>query len=386
MTNLDKLITKGKEISDAGLHAPKRSKGVVSVVSDVSDDEPQVTRPSRIQHSDPDDVVSVVTEHPLAGMITAEWLDQQHFPATTYAVPGIIPEGFGLLVGPPKSGKSWFVANIGLAVATGGRAIGSLPVEQRPVLYLALEDGHRRLQGRLRRIMAGEKLPKDLHIINKAKPYEVPIIITAFLEMYSDRAPLVILDTLGKVKPPQRPGSDSYSVDYAIGSSLKDMVDAVNGSTLLVVHHTRKSESGDFVDSVSGTNGIAGSADFIIVLARKRMSDEAILSVTGRDVSENEYALTTDNGLWSLDGEDLVSASSAVQKRRDTNALGDHTIEILNFVNSRAQTTPAEVTKKFGIKPNQAAVCLGRLLDAGRITKISRGVYGPALHQPTLTD
>ena len=48
------------------------------------------------------------------------WLDEQHFPPLEYAVPGIITEGMGLLVGPPKKGKSWFVGNIGLAVAAGG--------------------------------------------------------------------------------------------------------------------------------------------------------------------------------------------------------------------------------------------------------------------------
>ena len=43
--------------------------------------------------------------------------------------------------------RSELAAGLGLAVASGGTALGSLKVEQRPVLYLALEDGHRRLQG-----------------------------------------------------------------------------------------------------------------------------------------------------------------------------------------------------------------------------------------------
>ena len=50
------------------------------------------------------------------------WLDNQQFAPLEYAVPGIIPEGMGLLVAPPKKGKSWLVANIGLAVAAGGLA------------------------------------------------------------------------------------------------------------------------------------------------------------------------------------------------------------------------------------------------------------------------
>jgi hypothetical protein len=37
----------------------------------------------------------------LAGMFSGAWLDTQTFPPLEYAVPGIIPEGFGLLVSPP---------------------------------------------------------------------------------------------------------------------------------------------------------------------------------------------------------------------------------------------------------------------------------------------
>ena len=37
------------------------------------------------------------------------------------------------------------IHGVALGVAAGGYALGAIPVEQRPVLVLALEDGHRRL-------------------------------------------------------------------------------------------------------------------------------------------------------------------------------------------------------------------------------------------------
>jgi hypothetical protein len=61
----------------------------------------------------------VTEESLLTGMRDGAWLDAQEFPPHEYAVPGIIPEGFGLLVAPPKAGKSWLVAGIGLACAVG---------------------------------------------------------------------------------------------------------------------------------------------------------------------------------------------------------------------------------------------------------------------------
>lgn len=319
---------------------------------------------------------AVPEPHVLDGMVDGAWLDAQHFPPLQWSVQGIVPEGFGLIVAPPKAGKSWFVAGVGLACATGGFALGKIAVSRRPVLYMALEDGHRRLQGRFRQILGeGVPIPKDMHVIVKAQPLAVVAMISEFLDRHSDKAPLIILDTLGKVKPPKRAGEDSYTADYAVGSRLKDLVDAVSGSSLLVVHHTRKAESSDFVDAVSGTQGIAGSADFILVLARKRKSDDAVLAVTGRDVPENEYALTTSDGRWSLDGMDLTDAAATVENRQQKTTLGDRSIEILRFVESRETTTPGELAAHLDIDSKMAGTLLGRLYDAGNIEKSGRGVY-----------
>src|SRR5271163_693306 len=178
------------------------------------------------------------TGDPLAAMFTGAWLDTQVFPPLEYAVAGIIPEGFGLLVSPPKAGKSWLVCCIGLACAAGGLALGRISVDKRPVLYLALEDGQRRLQSRSRRIMCGQPIPAGIHFITKAKPAGVIPMITEFLQRHGDDKPLVIVDTLGKVKPPRPAGADPYQWDYAIGGRLKDTIDTIPGATLLVVHHT----------------------------------------------------------------------------------------------------------------------------------------------------
>jgi RecA-family ATPase len=300
------------------------------------------------------------------------WLDAQSFPPLEYAVPGIIPEGFGLLVAPPKAGKSWFVGCIGLACSSGGLALGKLQVAKRPTLYLALEDGHRRLQHRFRHIMSGQPIPTDIHVITQAHSHQIIGMVEEFTAEHEKA--LVVLDTLGKVKPPRPAGSDPYQMDYAIGSQLKSVIDAAPGASLLVVHHSRKAESVDFVDAVSGTQGIAGSADFILVLSRKRHSDEAVLSVTGRDINEAEFALRSDNGLWLLDGEDLPSAARTAVTRKEQTQLGDRALEVLALVNRRNETRAADLTE-LGIDQEQGRVYLNRLADSDRIVKVSRGLY-----------
>jgi hypothetical protein len=92
---------------------------------------------------------------------TAADLMALELPPMRWAVPGVVPEGVTLLAGKPKVGKSWFTLGHGVATAAGGVALGTKPVEQGEVLYLALEDNRRRLQGRLAKILAGGATPRS---------------------------------------------------------------------------------------------------------------------------------------------------------------------------------------------------------------------------------
>jgi RecA-family ATPase len=62
-----------------------------------------------------------------------------------------MPAGFVIIAGPPKLGKSLLVLDWLLAGAIGGAALGKVRVgAARDMLYLALEDGDRRLRARAR--------------------------------------------------------------------------------------------------------------------------------------------------------------------------------------------------------------------------------------------
>lgn len=312
----------------------------------------------------------------LVDVITAAELHHKEFPELVQFVPGIVVEGFGIVAGPPKLGKSWWVLDIALAVAAGGRAFGKIPVEQRDVLLLALEDSPRRLQSRIRAVYGRETPPHRLHLLTKVPPGLLIPVITAWLQAHPGG--LVILDTLGRARQQRRRGDDAYLADYQAGVALKNIVDAFPGSALLGVHHTRKASSDDFVDDLSGTLGLAGSADYVLVLRRPRNSNEATLQVTGRDAPEGEYAFTVTEGAWTLAGSGLAEAAAQVKTRRDTKRLGDRALEVLAVVNDRApsnHTRAADVAKQLGIENDQARVYLNRLAEADRITKVSTGVY-----------
>jgi hypothetical protein len=308
----------------------------------------------------------------LAGLRDGAWLDAQNFPPLAYAVPGVIPEGLALLVGPPKIGKSWLVLAVDLAAATGGKAFG-ITIPKRPALYLALEDSDRRLQDRCRKLLGGDPIPPEFEYLVRV---EGPVIdtITAWLDRHHDVLPLVILDTLGKVMPPAMQGESSYGRDYRVGTTLKRIADQHPGMTLLVNHHDRKAAAEDFVDSVSGTHGLAGAADTVIVLTRSRHETGGLLRVTGRDVAEGEYALRfVDGSTWDLDGANLEEAAARAREARLSGGVGDRSAEIIAYVAANPPSVRAgEVEEKFG---QDARRYLKRLADSGRLRRLSRGLY-----------
>ena len=308
----------------------------------------------------------------------AQWLMGQVFPPTAYVVPGIIPEGMTLLVAAPKIGKSWMVLGLGVELSNGGNAFGSIPVgNPRPVLYLALEDGKRRLQDRLVRLNPSE-VSHRLEFMTDIPNGQVIATISEFMTEHAGLDPVCILDTLGKVMPPAGNGSQ-YGHDYSVLSALKATADAVPGSSLIIVHHTRKGEGGDFLDAVSGTQGIAGAADTVLVLKRERHEMRATLQVTSRDAAEGEYSLTlSDSCVWTLDGGCLATAATTARTVKLTSGVGDRMAEVIEKVTAFPKgISPHDIGVLLSMDDKTAQVYLARAYEAERLTKLKRGLYAP---------
>src|SRR6516165_4461609 len=89
---------------------------------------------------------------------TAKELKTRVFPPVTFIVPGLIPsEGVTLICAKPKVGKSWFLLDTCLSTTAQG-----------DVLYLALEDGPRRLQDRTAKLLTFlSEWPENLTLATK---------------------------------------------------------------------------------------------------------------------------------------------------------------------------------------------------------------------------
>lgn len=214
------------------------------------------------------------------------------YPARTPIVDNFLYGGTYLFVGAPKVGKSFFMGQLAYHVAMG-IPLWEYPVRKGTVLYLALEDDYARLQRRLSG-MFGVESTDNLFFATQAKTLNdgLDLQLELFLKEHTD-ARLIIIDTLQKVR---EVGGDrySYSSDYEIVTKLKAFSDKY-GVCVLVVHHTRKLESEDSFDMISGTTGLLGAADGAFIMHKKKRTENiAVMDIVGRDQPDQELTIEFD--------------------------------------------------------------------------------------------
>lgn len=321
----------------------------------------------------------------LANIKNGSWLNAQTFAPLEFAIPELVPEGLSVLAGPPKAGKSVIMLQFGLEAALGGEIFG-MEVGRHRVLYLALEDGHRRMQQRCRELMNGDDIPDWFDYIIEVDPGKLIATVRAYIKEYKKHKPLVMVDTLGKVLTGSKNGESDYDRDYRVVSDLKRQADDYQGSSVLASRHTKKGKSEDWVDMISGTNAITGAADTILALKRTRGTHEGTLHVTGRDLDDNEYALSIDRPRgWALDGGDLLEAAGNAVKSKS--ALGAASLAVMEFVDDHPFGVNArQVSDECGMTPKEANTQLTNLYNSGRINRISKGLYGPYQKQRVSKD
>mgnify|MGYP001022445938 CR=1 FL=1 len=228
-------------------------------------------------------------------------LYEQVYPGRPPVVDGLLYAGTYLFVGAPKVGKSFLMAQLAYHVSMG-LSLWGYEVRQGTVLYLALEDNHRRLQERLYR-MFGVESTGNLFFAIGAKQLGGGLEeqLKGFVREHTDTR-LIIIDTLQKIR---EAGAEKYSYanDYGVVGTLKRLADDC-GICLLLVHHTRKQQADDKFDMISGTNGLLGAADGAFLLQKEKRTDgSAILDVAGRDQQDQRMYLTKDKErlVWELE-------------------------------------------------------------------------------------
>jgi DNA-binding transcriptional ArsR family regulator len=316
----------------------------------------------------------MITEATPAGLpeipkgINAVDLMKLEIPPLRFIISKILPVGLTMFAGKPKIGKSFLMFNLAISAASGGKALGSIQVDKIKVTYLALEDGNRRLKDRLEKIINGDNVPKNLEFFTKwQKLNEGGLIDLDNYLKYSPDTKLIIIDTLAKVRSQSKSKNPNvYYEDSDVIGELKKIADKYEVA-IVIVHHTRKAIAEDIFDTVSGSTGLTGAADTSLILHKNRNNPDATLSITGRDIEEQELALTFDQDIftWRLLG---TAAEFKMSNERH---------EILQVLkNSKESLKPSEISKSLNNKNvNVISKHIAELLKDNLISKAEYGKY-----------
>jgi hypothetical protein len=298
---------------------------------------------------------------------TADSLRLQQLPTLNRICGDIIVEGLTLLAARPKIGKTWLALDIAIGVDRGGYCLGDIKCEPGNVLFLALEDNKRRMQRRLTRLLGVNKTEwprfSCAHSWPRADQGGVDHIRDWIAKAEKPR--LVVIDVLARFRKMVGPGKQSYEADYEAIAGLQKIA-SDTGVAILVIHHTRKGEADDSIDAVSGTLGLAGAADAILVIDRK--SDGGVrLYGRSRDVDEIDKAMefNRETCRWTILGENAdVSRSHEQQEVLDALDIGPKALKDIAIIVGK----PAKGVFKL----------LERMARKGEVTRTERGIYARA--------
>jgi hypothetical protein len=287
------------------------------------------------------------------------------YPPLRAIVEGYLYEGFTVLAGRQKLGKTWLAIDWATAIATGGVAMGSIPCEQGDVLYIDMENGPRRIQGRIKTLFPyGRELPNltRLEWVTEAPQLDQGFIEE--LERWRTSVPdprLVTIDVLQRIKPAGSMARNSYENDYSAWAPLQRWV-TENRVAVLGLHHTKKGGADDPLEALSGSNGLSACADTTIVLDQDQ--NGRTLYVRGRDVEERETAVIFTGGLWSILGE-----------ASDVRRSDERSIILETLTDNREPMTPTELAAALGKHTNNIKQLLFKMSKVGELHRLGKGQY-----------
>ena len=290
-------------------------------------------------------------------LIDAETLYYKPIEHPKLLIDGILSDGLAIMAGDSKIGKSWMVLWLCLQISKG-ELVWSFPTRKTDVVYLALEDREWRVQQRMQELT--DMPPENLRFGFSCGQIgaELEGQIEAVLKEYPSTG-LIFIDTLQMVRDNVSAKVNAYAQDYKDMSALKKIADR-HGICIFLVHHTRKDrDSGNIFNDMTGSTGIMGVADTVMILRRdERFGENATLSITGRDVEERKLKMQMRGVRWEITEE--LSAADLRKER-----IPDFVYQVADFLfeHSKFAGTASELLAVVGnteLKPNIASKYLTR--------------------------
>jgi len=187
-----------------------------------------------------------------------------------------------------------------------------------------------------------------------------------YLDEHSDTR-LVVIDIFKRVAKTKKGKGSTYEEDYESIQPIQELATRRKVS-FIVVHHNRKAAAVDPIDMVSGTFGLTGGVDSVIVIQkvnRGEIYDESKFSFVGRDIDDRELAMQFNktSHMWSLLGE------------ADIHFMGEEREKIYGYLLDKGSMSPSKIAKSLVKPPTTVKTLLSRMLRDGVVEKDSKGKY-----------
>jgi hypothetical protein len=289
------------------------------------------------------------------------------FRETPDILAGVVPVGVTLISAAPKVGKTRLLTQFSVAAVRGTPFLGR-DVTPTKVLTLALEDGARRYRKSLDQLVWDNPPSRDqLRIRTTSKRLDEGGItaIEQHLDLYPE-CRLVIIDVLERVRPRGR-GTNAYRLDYEALAPLQRMANLRQIAIVVVHHANQRSEVSDVFEKVSGTSGLIGVVDSLLLLQRRRGDDVGMLAVSGREVEDQEIALGFTNGWWGPAPEDMPAGLLAESKEVRTLWL---------WLAEEGPASTEALAKEYGRTENTTQKLLHRLEERELVDSLGKTAPG----------
>ena len=301
-------------------------------------------------------VYYVPTQYDLKEVPTIEngaALIEEEFPPIEFLVDGLIARGMLTLIGGrPKSGKSWFVLQMAMCIDSG------LPFLDRPtkrcrILYLALEDGRRRINQRMKTL---NWKPSNIDFMFSIAPLSTGESYPGMeqLEKLIPYYDIIIIDTLIATLN----GSTNENDNVQMGNVLNGLASLAHDNDVAIelIHHTGKAKKDDPFDSFRGASAIRGAYDLGMILDRTVDEKEAMLHIESRDFEVSDMTLELVGGSVGWKSLGGVAEIHAIRAGRKTLQVFD---EYGDGLTTQQYADFSEVSKQAATKSLKTAELKG---------------------------
>lgn len=306
----------------------------------------------------------------------AEELLNANIPEPNWLVPGLLAEGFSLMAGRMKFGKTHLLRCLALSVATGRLFMDAYQVGRGDVLFLDLEEPEGQSRKKLNQIMEAQNIAQDEldgHLTIHPRG-SWPMMDKGGLQMLRNFARenpglrLVIIDTW-KLFTPMRKGKDqfNYDLDYSDVNPIKTLAEEFHLSIMATYHLNKGWASYDSpFDAIYGSTGITAAADDLYCLVHASGDADAHLWGTGRNIDNFKLALQ----------KDKLTKNWLCMGDADEHELTELQASIHNVLGSSQTPMGANEIANILDRPrNNVSMVMYRMFKLGRIKKVAYGKY-----------